>query len=132
MDALLSIAMLRLLTRSTNAACAACHQRIDPLGFAFDNYDAIGRWRTEDNGAKLDTDGPQTLKQLLLKRAPEFAQATLERLLTYALGRELDARDQPTVRQILRRTESTEYRFHDLILEIAKSVPFQKRQNQER
>jgi hypothetical protein len=112
--------------------CASCHDRIDPLGNALENYDVIGRWRTEDNGAKLDTDGPQTLKQLLLKRAPEFAQATLERLLTYALGRELDARDQPTVRQILRRTESTEYRFHDLILEIAKSVPFQKRQNQER
>jgi hypothetical protein len=112
--------------------CASCHDRIDPLGNALENYDVIGRWRTEDNGAKLDTDGPQTLKQLLLKRAPEFAQATLERLLTYALGRELDARDQPTVRQILRHTESTEYRFHDLILEIAKSVPFQKRQNQER
>lgn len=112
--------------------CASCHDRIDPLGNALENYDVIGRWRTEDNGAKLDTDGPQTLKQLLLKRAPEFAQATLERLLTYALGRELDARDQPTVRNILRQTEKNEYRFHDLILEIAKSVPFQKRQNQER
>jgi hypothetical protein len=69
---------------------------------------------------------------MLLDRSGEFVHATLERLMTYALGRELDPRDQPTVRDIMRQTEAGGYRFHDLILATVKSVPFQMRQKQER
>ncbi len=125
-----------------NPSCAACHDRIDPLGFALENYDVIGRWRTKDDGGPIDASGklaggvefagPQGLKKLMLARGGEFAQATLERLMTYALGRELEARDQPAVRAILRETAGGRYRFHDLLLGIAKSVPFQMRQKQER
>jgi hypothetical protein len=123
-----------------NAVCASCHARMDPLGFALENFDAIGRWRTRDDGGEIDASaklpngatfaGPQGLKQYLLSRPEQFASATIARLLTYALGRELDARDQPAIRQILRETEARGYRFQDVIAAIVKSVPFQMRQAQ--
>lgn len=125
-----------------NPACASCHDRIDPLGFALENYDVIGRWRVNDDAGPINASakmlggteftGPQGLKSMLLGRADEFVQATLERLMTYALGRELDARDQPTIRNIMRQTAADDYRFHDLIVGIVKSVPFQMKQKQER
>jgi hypothetical protein len=125
-----------------NATCAGCHDKIDPLGFSLENYDVIGRWRTADDGGPIDASakmvsgrtftGPQGLRQMLLERKEEFAQATLEKLMTYALGRELDARDQPAIRQILRQTEGGGYRFHDLVLAATQSVPFALQQNQER
>lgn len=125
-----------------NPSCASCHARIDPLGFALENYDVIGRWRSRDDGGEIDASakliggtsfsGPQGLKTVLVSRQDEFVQATLERLMTYALGRELDARDQPAIRDIMRQTEAGGYRFHDLILAIVKSVPFEMRQKQER
>jgi len=121
-----------------NPACASCHDRIDPLGFALENYDAIGRWRLSDEGGPINAKsklsngtelaGPDGLKAMLLSRSDEFVHATLERLLTYALGRELDPRDQPTIRDIMRQTEAHGHRFHDLILATVKSVPFQTRQ----
>ncbi len=120
-----------------NPSCAGCHDRIDPLGFALENYDVIGRWREADGEAKIDSTaksggvsftGPAGLREMLLGRGGEFAQATVERLMTYALGRELEARDMPAVRTVLRQTEGGGYRFHDVILAVAKSVPFQKRQ----
>ncbi len=120
-----------------NPACASCHDRIDPLGFALENYDAIGRWRKVDEGGPINAksklsngtelDGPPGLKAMLLNRSDEFVHATLERLLTYALGRELDPRDQPTIRDIMRQTEAHGHRFHDLILATVKSAPFQNR-----
>jgi hypothetical protein len=125
-----------------NPSCASCHDRIDPLGFALENYDVIGRWRSRDDGGPinasgklvsgLEFSGPQGLKNMLLGRSGEFVQATIDRLMTYALGRELDARDQPTIREIMRQTEAEGYRFHDVILAIVKSVPFEMRQKQER
>lgn len=125
-----------------NPACASCHDRIDPLGFALENFDVIGRWRGRDDGGEIDPSGklpgrapfsgPQGLKSLLLARSDEFVHATVERLMTYALGRELDARDQPAVRGIMRITEAGGYRFHDLIAAIVESVPFKMRQKQER
>jgi len=124
-----------------NAACASCHARIDPLGFALENFDGIGRWRDKDGGVEIDASGtlasgesftgPQGLKNLLLGNSEDFARAAVERLMTYALGRELDARDQPTVRQIMHGTEQNQYRFSDLIAAIVKSAPFQMRQNKE-
>lgn len=123
-----------------NAVCASCHVRMDPLGFSLENFDVTGRWRTHDDGGEIDTSvrlpdgttfsGPQGLKQLLLSRPDDFVNATVTRLLTYALGRELDARDQPTIRQIMRDSEAGHYRFQDLITGIVVSVPFQKRQVQ--
>jgi hypothetical protein len=123
-----------------DSACASCHVRMDPLGFALENFDVIGRWRTRDEGGEIDASaklpngaslsGPQGLKQYLLDRPDEFASAAIARLLTYALGRELDARDQPSIRQIMRETEVGGYRFHDVIAAIVNSVPFQMRQVQ--
>lgn len=119
-------------------ACASCHDRIDPLGFALENFDILGRWRTQDQGEVIDASGTlpsgeafsglEGLRSLLLSHPEQFVRATLERLMTYALGRELDARDQPTVRQIMRDAEPNGYLFEELILGVIKSPPFQLRQ----
>jgi len=124
-----------------NAVCASCHSRMDPLGFALENFDVTGTWRTRDEGGAIDSSGklpgggtfsgPQGLKQLLLSKPDPFVNATVTRLLTYALGRELDSRDQPAIRQIMRDAEAGGYRFEDLITAIVNSVPFQMRQVQE-
>jgi mono/diheme cytochrome c family protein len=124
-----------------NAVCASCHSRMDPLGFALENFDVVGKWRTHDEGGEIDATGkmtsgesftgPQGLKSFLLSHADEFVDATLTRLMTYALGRELDTRDQPTIREIMRETKPGGYRFTDLIRAIVKSVPFQMKQTQE-
>lgn len=124
-----------------NPACASCHNRIDPLGFSLENYDVIGRWREKDEGGPIDASGklisgaqfsgPQGLKQILLAQSDEFVCATINRFMTYALGRELDGRDQPAVREVMRQTEANGYRFHDVILAIVKSTPFEMRQKQE-
>jgi len=126
----------------SNAVCASCHSRMDPLGFALENFDVVGKWRTRDEGGEIDASGtlpngktfagPQGLKDLLLSRPDAFVDATLARLMTYALGRELDVRDQPAIRQIMQETEAGRYRFADLIGGIVKSVPFQMRQTQEK
>jgi mono/diheme cytochrome c family protein len=123
-----------------DAACASCHARMDPLGFALENFDVIGRWRTLDQGGEIEPSakmpngtsfsGPLGLKQYLLGRPDEFVAATIARLLMYALGRELDARDQPAIRQIMRQSEPGGYRFQDVIAAIVNSVPFQMRQVQ--
>jgi hypothetical protein len=125
----------------SNAVCASCHARMDPLGFALENFDVIGRWRTRDEGGEIDPSGalpggkafagPQGLKDLLLSRPDAFVKATISRLMTYALGRELDFLDQPAIRQIMRETEAKGYRFADLIGGVVKSVPFQMRQTQD-
>jgi hypothetical protein len=125
----------------SNAVCASCHSRMDPLGFALENFDVIGRWRTRDEGGEIDASGtlpdgkvfagPQGLKDLLLSRPDAFVRATLSRLMTYALGRELDFLDQPAIRQIMRETEAKGYRFADLIGGVVRSVPFQMRQTQD-
>lgn len=124
-----------------NAACASCHNRIDPLGFALENYDVIGRRREQDDGVAIDAsttlpngqkmNGAAGLRDMLTGRADELAHATVERLLTYATGRELDPRDQPAVRAIVRASAPGGYRFHDLIAGVARSAPFRLRQKQE-
>ena len=117
--------------------CASCHDRIDPLGFALENFDVLGRWRTEDEGEVIDPSGslpfgetfsgPEGLRNLLLSHPEQFLRATVEHLMTYGLGRELDARDQPAVRKVLQDTEANNYRFQDLILGVVTSAPFQLR-----
>jgi hypothetical protein len=125
-----------------NPVCASCHSRIDPLGFALENFDVIGRWRARDEGGDIDPSGklpggasfsgPGGLKKYLLDPPDPFVRGTVEKLMTYALGRELDARDQPAVREIMRSTEANRYRFWDLIAGIVKSTPFRMRQTPER
>ena len=119
-------------------ACAACHARLDPLGFALENFDAVGAFRTEEEeGVPVDPsgalpdgtliDGPDGLRRVLLDRRHEFVETLAAKLLTYALGRGVESYDQPAVREIRRRAEAREYRFSALVSAIVDSVPFRFR-----
>ncbi|MFN7922542.1 MAG: DUF1592 domain-containing protein [Bryobacteraceae bacterium] len=130
----------KMESHRANPTCAACHSRIDPLGFALEKFDGIGRYRTEDGGPIDDSgsmpsgekfSGPDGLKRLLAAHPEQVTRAAVEKLMTYALGRELEGRDQPTVREILRAAAPGGYRFHDLVIGIVKSVPFQMREVRE-
>lgn len=118
--------------------CASCHVRMDPLGFALENYDGIGKWRMKDAGQPIDAsgklpdgtifNGPAELKKILLKgHRDEFVATVIEKLLTYALGRGLEAYDAPTVRAIMRETAKDNYRLSALIGAVINSKPFQMR-----
>ena len=122
--------------------CASCHKIMDPIGFALENFDAIGGWRTEDAGVPIDAsgeladgtrvDGVVTLRQTLVSHPDRFAGTMTEKLLTYALGRGLDHHDMPVVRAMLRESARNNYRFSSLILGIVNSSPFQMRRVQTR
>jgi hypothetical protein len=124
-----------------NATCAACHARMDPIGFALENYDGIGQWRAKDeSGAVIDASGklpdgaafsgPAGLKNLLVSaRQDEFVNTATEKLFTYALGRGLEYYDQPAVRAILRETAAKNFRLGDLITAVVHSTPFQMRRS---
>ena len=128
----------RLTQHRSNPVCANCHATIDPVGFALENFDALGRWRDHhaDSGA-IDVsgglpgigelDGVAGLEAGLLKRPALFAGRVTEKLLTFALGRGVEYYDAPAVRQILRDAAPDDYRFSSLILGIVNSVPFQMR-----
>jgi hypothetical protein len=126
----------------TNPVCANCHARMDPIGFALDNFDAVGRWRTVDesgtpidgsgvfpDGAKFE--GVAGLRQRLLSRPEQFVSTLTENLLTYSLGRSLAYYDAPAVRAIVREAARADYRFSSLVIGIVKSMPFQMRRTQE-
>ena len=121
-----------------NAVCAACHGRMDPIGFALENYDAVGRWRSEDAGAAIDAtgklpdgtefSGPAGLNQLLLtKYRDDFLRTATEKLLTYALGRGVEYYDYPAVRSIVHEAGKGGDRVSPWILAIVNSAPFQMR-----
>ena len=121
-----------------NATCAACHARMDPIGFALENYDGVGRWRTTDAGAEIDASGrlpdgaefqgPAGLSQLLLTRyRDDFVRTATEKLLTYALGRGVEYDDYPAIRAIDREAARDNYRISSWILAIVNSMPFQMR-----
>jgi cytochrome c5 len=121
------------------AACAACHARIDPLGFAMDNFDGIGKWRTHEGATPVDASGVldgtrfsgvAELRSLLLTRREEFVITVTKKLLTYGLGRGAEYYDMPAVRQIVRQAVPDDYRWSSLILGIVNSVPFQMRTTQ--
>ena len=130
----------KMAAHSTNPTCFSCHGILDPLGFALENFDAVGTWRERDRfaGDVLDTsgvlpdgtplEGPDDLREALMRRPDQFVQTFTERLLTYALGRTLDHNDMPTVRKILRQTERDDYRFSSLLWGIVQSDPFRMRQ----
>jgi hypothetical protein len=132
----------RMEQHRENPVCASCHARMDPLGFALENFDAVGKWRTTDGaGAPIDTsgvtpdgtefEGPAGLRSLLMDRRQEFVSAVTERLLTYALGRGVEYYDQPAIRTILREAQESDYRWSSLILGIARSTPFQMRESRQ-
>ena len=128
----------RLAAHRSNVVCANCHRTIDPVGFALENFDAIGRWRDHegDNG-RMDASGGLPgigdfvgvagLEEGLVSSPALFAGTLAEKLLTFALGRGVDYYDAPAIRKIVREAESHDFRFSSLILSIVKSVPFQMR-----
>ena len=124
-----------------NPACASCHSQMDPLGFALENFDAVGRWRSrsESNEAIDATgvlpdgtafEGPDEMRAALLKHPERFVGTVAEKLLTYALGRNLESYDVPAVRAIVRDAAENDYRFSSMVLGIVQSTPFQMRMSQ--
>jgi hypothetical protein len=123
-----------------NAACANCHAPMDPLGFALENFDATGAWRTSDGDTQIDSsavlpdgtkfDGPSGLRKVLLNHPEDFAGVVADRMLTYALGRGLEYYDMPVIRKIVREAARQDYRWSSLILATIKSMPFQMRRSQ--
>ena len=122
-----------------NPACASCHARMDPLGFGLENFDAIGAWRTVDGKFPIDAsgalpggqtfNGPIELKTILKQNREAFVRGLTEKLLTYALGRGLERYDRPTVSSIAAKLPANNYRFSDLVIGIANSLPFQMKRS---
>ena len=127
-------------THRANAGCAVCHRSMDPLGFALENYDGIGEWRTKDGGSQIDAsgklpdgtqfEGSAGLKKVLATtRREEFVSTVVDRLLTYGLGRGVEYYDMPTLRSIMHKTEANQFQLKDLITAVAASSPFQMRRS---
>jgi hypothetical protein len=127
----------RMETHRANAVCATCHRIMDPIGFSLENFDAVGAWRERDGAAAIDTSAPlwdgstvhgvEGLRASLLKRPDVFVGTMTEKLLTYALGRGLDASDMPAVRAIVREAARDDYRFSSLVMAVVNSTPFRMR-----
>jgi hypothetical protein len=128
----------RMTQHATNPACAACHSMIDPVGFAMESFDALGRTRTTDYGQKLDLSGwlvdgttfvgPSQLREALKRFSPQFVQTMTTRLMTYALGRGVEYYDMPTVRNVVKEANAQGGKFSAFVLAIVKSAPFQRNQ----
>ena len=124
----------------SNAVCASCHARMDALGFALENYDGLGKWRTKDGEMPIDASGvlpngralagPAELRTILKEDLPEFARCVTEKMLTFALGRGLEKFDRITVDRIIDNLESADYRFRALVHEIVRSPAFQMRRGE--
>jgi hypothetical protein len=128
----------RMEQHRNNAVCASCHKIMDPIGFALENFDLVGRWRTTDGGVPIDAagkmvdgsdvNGPDSLRQALLARSDVFVRTLTEKLLTYGTGRALKHTDMPTVRAIGARAAKKDNRLSEIIVGVAMSDPFQMRQ----
>lgn len=127
----------RLAEHRANATCASCHDIMDPVGFALENFDAVGRWREYEDGRPVDAaggfpdgskfEGIDGLEAALLKRPELFVGTMIEKLLTFALGRGIESYDAPAVRKIIRDAEADDFRFSAVILGVVNSVPFRMR-----
>jgi hypothetical protein len=125
----------RMEQHRTNATCVNCHKMMDPIGFALENFDAIGQWRTLDGRIPIDASGelvdgtkvagPGNLRRALLRYSDQYVRTVTEKLLTYALGRGVEHYDMPVIRSIVREAARNNYRFSSLVLGIVKSPPFQ-------
>jgi hypothetical protein len=130
----------RMAEHRANPACSGCHQLMDPVGFSLENYDAVGRWRTGDDGKPIDSagslpdgskfDGVAGLEKALLGRPEVFVTTMTEKLLTYALGRGVEYYDAPAVRKIVRDARAGNYRFSSIVLGVTNSTPFEMRRSQ--
>jgi len=129
----------RLAEHRANVACASCHNLMDPIGFALENFDAVGRWRTLEEGQPVDAagglpdgstfTGVAGLEQGLLNRPEVFVGTLTEKLLTYALGRGLEYYDAPAVRKIVREARAKDFCFSSIVVGIADSTPFKMRKS---
>jgi hypothetical protein len=125
----------RMEVHRASASCRSCHQYMDPIGLALDNFDVTGKWRYRENGMALDTRGtlydgtdissPDELSRALLARPIPLVRNFTENLLAYALGRRVEYYDQPAIRTITREAESQGHRLSSYVLGVVKSVPFQ-------
>lgn len=141
-DAVGSRASLRqqMEQHRSNAVCASCHAKMDPLGFGLENYDAIGKWRTRDGNFPVDAtgvlpdgrkfSGPGEMRQALLAQMPEFAQNVVEKMMIYALGRGLHRYDKVVAKEITRKLAGDNYPFQQIVYEIVESLPFQSRRGE--
>jgi mono/diheme cytochrome c family protein len=124
----------RMEIHRKNLACASCHQRMDPLGFSLENFDALGKWRTVSDGAPIDAsaslpdgtkfDGVAGLRALLVSHKEDFLRTFTAKLLGYAIGRGTEYYDQPAIRKIVHDAEAEDFRWSAVVLGIAKSPPF--------
>ena len=125
----------RIEQHRASPTCAGCHKIMDPIGLAMENFDAVGQWRTDDEGVRIDAsgqlvdgtaiNGPSSLRKAMLDRQDVFVAAMTEKLMMYGVGRETKYSDMPTVRTVMRDAAKNRYRFSDLILGVVKSAPFQ-------
>ena len=125
----------RMEEHRANPACASCHKMMDPIGFAMENFDGIGKWRTTESGQPVDANGILVdgtkiasitdLRESLVRYSPQFVRTFIEKLMTYALGRGVESADMPVVRAIVHSAERNQNRMQSLILGIVKSDPFQ-------
>ena len=129
----------RLAEHRSNPSCASCHNLIDPVGFSLENFDAVGRWRTSEDGKPIDAagglpdgsefDGLTGLEQGLLNRPEIFVGTLTEKLMTFALGRGVEYYDAPAVRKILKDAKASDYCFSSILVGIVKSTPFTMRRS---
>ena len=129
-----------MIQHRVDPACSSCHARMDPIGFAMENFDAVGRWRDRDAGSPIDAfgvfpdgvkfDGMAGLKAVLLSHPEEFVSTLAGKLLMYAVGRNVQYYDQPAVRAIVKESARNNYTFASLAMGVVKSVPFQMREAQ--
>jgi len=127
-------------THRSNAVCASCHSRMDPLGFGLENYDAIGKWRTQDGSFPVDSSGvlpsgesfstPREMRDVLSRMLPDFSRNLTEKMLTYALGRGIQPYDAPVVQGITKKLAASGYGFRTLVNEVVESLPFQSRRGE--
>ncbi|MFM9115239.1 MAG: DUF1585 domain-containing protein [Planctomycetota bacterium] len=131
----------RMEQHRQNPACANCHASMDPLGFAFENFDAIGAFREKDGDFAIDPagvwpggksfQGPAELQAILLEKHEQFTRCVAEKMLTYALGRGLEYYDQPTIDKVAQAVAREDYKFSTLVIEIVGSQPFRFRRGKE-
>jgi hypothetical protein len=133
----------RLEAHRSQPRCNACHGVLDPLGFALENFDAVGTWRTVEAfaGTRVDASGtlpdgtklsgPDDLRAALMRRPDQFVQTLTQKLMTYAIGRTVEYYDMPAIRAIVREAAKNNYRFSSIVAGIVTSVPFQMQRVEE-
>ncbi len=124
----------RLEAHHTNPTCSTCHKMFEPLGFAMENFDAVGQWRTQDAGNPIDTkgmitdgtelEGLQSLRDLTVRKGDMFAEVVIENLMTYAMGRGVEFEDMPLVRSITHKAAEDNYKFSSVIMQVVESPAF--------